>query len=110
MSERSIQTFVDSVRNGQLQTTRAKVYRVLQNRTMNLEDLKFHLNIKHQSLTSALSWLADEGLIIIHNGMFYPSNEDQRTTLKAMRRVDRYNKWVKLGQKEGWFHKYAVGL
>jgi len=110
MSERSIQTFIANVKNGTLDTTRAKVYALLQNRTLTLEQLKAMTGIKHQTITSALSWLADEGLILYHREVFYPATEEQRVHLKAMRTVDRYNKWVKLGKKEGWFQKYAVGL
>lgn len=106
MSNHSVDTFIKNVENGNLNSVRAKVYDILRRRTMNLTELKYQTGIKHQTLTSALSWLADQGLIIMHNENFYPSNEEQRGQLKAMRAVDRYNKWVKLGEKEKWFDLY----
>ena len=108
MSKHSVDTFIKNVENGNLQSTRAKVYDLLRRRTLNLDELKHYTQMKHQTLTSALSWLADEGLIIMHNKRFYPANADQRGQLKAMRAVDRYNKWVKLGEKEKWFEIYIA--
>lgn len=106
MSDHSVKTLLENVKNGCIKNTRARVYATLQNRTLTLNELKERLYMKHQTLTSALSWLADEGLIIMHDGVFYPASEEQRSQLKAMRAVDRYNKWVKIGEKEKWFDLY----
>ena len=94
---------------------RQLILKLLKERSRSTDELRKY--VPHQTLTSALSQLEAKGLIF-KNGRFkaekyyytlwsYEDNEiiqQQRAKLIAF---DKYNAWVRQGQKNGWFEKFG---
>jgi predicted transcriptional regulator len=107
MSQKSLETFYENIRNNRITTNKEVVYVSLQKHCFNLDELRKYTNMKHQTLTAALSHLMDEGLVFQFNDKFYLSDAGAVETLKAERKLIRYRKWVKAGERENFFVRHA---
>jgi len=106
MTKKSIESFIQQVNSGALDTNRHLVYREVKMREkVNLDTLRRALpRMPHQSLTSALSTLNDAGLIFQNNSGYYePTEPNKYEYVSKMRERVRYEKWKKQGEENGWF-------
>jgi len=108
MTKKSIESFIQQVNSGALDTNRHLVYREVRMREKaNLDTLRRALpRMPHQSLTSALSTLNDAGLIFQNNSGYYePTAPNKYEYVSKMRERVRYEKWKKQGEENGWFKR-----
>ena len=103
MSKRSIETFIDKTRRGTLSTNRHIAYHHILQASADLDTLRARIPMPHQSLTSALSILNDWGVIYQDaNGVYHATAANKFEYIAEMREEVRYEKWKKLGERNGW--------
>lgn len=104
MSKRSIAEYIHQIKSGKLNSTKDKLYYALSAAPHNLDQLRNRLRIKHQTLTSALSRLMDDGLVIQDaKGVFVTTPIDQIAQAKESRYQEKVSKWIKQGQDNGYW-------
>lgn len=112
MSKKSVQTFLEQTRNGNLSTNRHIVYAALKKfeHGADLDTLRDYCPyMPHQSLTAALSVLNDWG--VIHQGAggtYYITAHGKEEYIAAVREMERYKRWKKAGERNGWFERQFV--
>ena len=101
-----VKTWLENVANGKISNYTEEVLKcVARNETISMKDLREWLAISHQTLTSCLSNLHDEGLIKVvgqekkdnryYSIYAYISNESEREHTITLRRVEKYIQWLK---------------
>lgn len=105
MSQRSIESFLENIRNNRIHTNKEIVYVILKKQSMNLDEMRQYTGMKHQTLTASISNLMDEGLLFQYKDRFYISEPSQIELLQAQRKLERYKKWIKAGEREGFFEQ-----
>ena len=104
MSKQSVAAYIEQIRSGKLNSTKDKLYYALSAAPHNLDQLRDRLRIKHQTLTSALSRLMDDGLVIQDaKGVFFVTPLEQITQEKESRYQEKVSKWIKQGQDNGYW-------
>ena len=108
MSIQSRDAFIKQIQSGEYLSKQAKVYRALTLGPRNLDDLRSTLGIAHQTLTSALSRLMDMGVVgQWDSGAFYRSNPEAWDKLAKKREDERYARWRKIGEDNGWLQGFT---
>ena len=103
MSIQSIEAFKKQLANGEYKSTQLKIYRSLVDGPKNLDELRSTMGIAHQTLTSALSRLMDLGVVgQSATGSFYRTGVNTWEDNAVKREQERQQKWLKLGEKNGW--------
>lgn len=107
MTQKSLETFLREVRSGRLDTNRHIVFiKIRQLGGANLDTLRNSMRMPHQSLTAALSKLNDMGLIYQDvSGQYQITSYDDVERVAHQRDRQRFEKWKKVGEKNGWFSK-----
>ena len=107
MSKQSREAFLEQFRSGQLKTKQDKVYNHLWHRgPLSLDALRYHIDMPHQTLTSAISRLMDLGVVEQDiDGNFYAALERNYEENAKARDTEKYERWVKKGQEMGWFKR-----
>lgn len=104
MSKQSFHAYIDQVVSGKLKTNRDKIYYALNAGSCNLDQLRNRLPIAHQTLTAAISHLMDDGLVYQDDqGVFHVSDITEIYKHAHDRKVTKYEKWYRLGEKNGYF-------
>ena len=109
MSKQSREAFLEQIRSGQLKTKQDKVYTYIwMEGPLSLDALRYHIDMPHQTLTSAISRLMDLGVVEQDiDGFFFAANERDYENNAEARDKEKYKKWVKKGQEMGWHHRYT---
>lgn len=104
MSKLSNQTFIEQIQNGNLKSKKHIVYSFLKdNGRKTLEQMRRTIPMSHQTLTARLSDLMDEGLVWQDDSnQFFVTEESYWHYYAAKREKERYQKWLKVGKKNGW--------
>lgn len=105
-----VKTWLKNIENGTLKSYSEKVLQVIKNHTIegngvSTFQLRRRMEMTHQTLTSRLSELNDEGLINVKgqveiNDTFYSvyiyiDNEEQRLNIIKERMLEKYIQWLK---------------
>jgi DNA-binding HxlR family transcriptional regulator len=104
MTKLSTETFIEQTENGNIKTAKMKVYRFLKVcGECTLDFMRAATGISHQTLTARLSELMDMGIVWQNDrNEFYTTEKHQWPIYSDMRREERYQKWLKAGEKEGF--------
>ena len=121
MTQAQRQAFIDQCETGKMSTRRHQVYKViLERKYINLDDICQALgDVRMATVSGRVSELLDTGLIkewkspnvISPQGqsIFKPVHDpEEQQRLSHERTRERYEKWVKLGQNEGYFNRYTA--
>ncbi len=106
MSKKSIETFLEQIRSGAIETNRHRVYHYLSLRgASNLDSMRQEISgMPHQSLTSALSTLNDNGYIWQRDdGCYEVTPAHQIDQIAHRRDYQKFLRWVKNGEEKGYF-------
>lgn len=105
MSNLSIQAYIKAMNDPRMVTKKAHIYRALL-LPLTLNELKAATKISHQTLTARLSELMDEGLVFeAQSGKFHQTDIEMVEMAANARANYRYEKWVKLGNDNGYFER-----
>jgi predicted transcriptional regulator len=104
MSKQSVAAYIEQVKSGKLKSTKDKLYYALSASPHNLDQLRNRLRIKHQTLTSSLSRLMDDGLVSQDDkGVFFVTPLNQIAEEKESRYQEKVSKWIKQGRDNGYW-------
>jgi len=108
MSKQSREAFLEQIRSGQLKTKQDRVHHYILNLgPLSLDALRYHIDMPHQTMTSAISRLMDLGVVgQTDGGEFYCARPEDYEKNAEARDKDKYDRWVKKGQEMGWFYRY----
>ena len=85
-------------------TFKARVANLIHSGALTLDEVKKRLNLKHQTASSILSILFDEGVVFQDvSGRYHHTPEDRVQDIVHLREVEKFNKWRKKGEENGWF-------
>ena len=111
MSKQSIEAFITQIKSGSMKTRRHEIYmHLMKTGGKNLDDLRNYMaHIPHQTLTSAVSFMMDEGLVRQEeSGIFSVVWETEEIrNLGSKRAKAKFDKWVKKGEEKGYFMRRA---
>jgi DNA-binding transcriptional regulator GbsR (MarR family) len=104
MTKLSTETFIEQTENGNIRTAKVRVYRVLKTHgSSTLDHLRRVMGMSHQTLTARLSELMDMGIVWQNKkNEFYLTKKDTWGFYSGVRREERYQRWLKAGEKEGF--------
>jgi DNA-binding transcriptional regulator GbsR (MarR family) len=104
MSKFSVETFIEQTENGNIRSAKVRVYRVLKiHGHSTLDHLRRTMGMSHQTLTARLSELMDMGVVWqSEKNEFYLTKKDMWTFYSDLRTQQRFQKWLKAGEKEGF--------
>jgi hypothetical protein len=104
----SVKNWIDQLDSGKFKNNAVKVLRFIKdNPNTNIEIIRSELKMAHQTSSSAISHLMNEGLLkhtkeiningVHYNELMFVDNESEMKHLKAMREKEKYNTWLKRG-------------
>ena len=104
MTKLSTETFIEQTQNGNIKSAKARVYRQLKILgPCTLDFLRVSIGMSHQTLTARLSELMDMGIVWQNErNEFYLTQELLWNHYSGIRREERYQRWLKAGEKEGF--------
>ena len=115
MSVRSHEAFLEQIRSGKRKTVSQLLYSFIDyyvnthNEKIDLPEMLNSCEYPHQTVTARLSELCDMGVIYEDdNGYFNITPEDKILQYAAKRDDEKYRKWKKLGEKNGWFNQLRI--
>ena len=110
MTRAQLQAFIDGCESGSIATKRAAVYNLTRRARFSLDALQTYLpNMRMATISGRVSELLDMGLLREWKaGVFEPVVDvEEAVRLSEERSRAKYEKWVKLGQREGYFERYT---
>jgi DNA-binding HxlR family transcriptional regulator len=104
MTKFSTETFIEQTENRNIRTAKVRVYRVLKSHgPSTLDHLRRVMGMSHQTLTARLSDLMDMGIVWQDQlNQFYLTPKSSWGYYSSERREERYQRWLKAGEKEGF--------
>jgi DNA-binding HxlR family transcriptional regulator len=109
MSKASTESLINQIESGNIDTDKLRIINILMNGTQNKATLSNLLGLSHQTLTARLSELHDMGIVDIqktkevYSRYYFVETELEREQVRNKREQERFNKWVKLGEKNKYF-------
>lgn len=120
-----VKTWIRNVESGMIKSTTERVLLEIKNigksntdlftyqtTGIDTETLRNHLGMAHQTLTSRLSELQDNGLIkvigekhgdeSVYSVYAYVSDPEERITLAEVRKKEKFTQWMDRGLNEFW--------
>jgi hypothetical protein len=111
-----LKAYLQQIESGNLKNRRTQIINLLLQHPCTLKDFRGKLDIQHQSLTSALSVLCDEGLVMMKEGqdpkysIFYVITDGELQEKIAKQRYElKKEAFFKQGVKQGYIRYNSEG-
>lgn len=107
-----IAAFLEQVNSGKMVKDQHRIYHLINgdNRGWHYKAVKQALSMKESTTAGRLSDLTDMGLIYQVHNLYFITPEDKIEAYANARKMQRYERWKKLGEEMGWFGQHRVAL
>ncbi|MFA7307641.1 MAG: hypothetical protein WC026_13315 [Hyphomicrobium sp.] len=104
--------FVKEVKSGKFDSDKSKIYKLLLEKPMTLENLILY-DFPEKTASARISELMDLGLVSAkgnkHSFFHVVKNKKEQTKLMNERQKETFSQWKKRGEKMGWIDKIKNG-